>query len=127
MRRYCAPRNSNMTHGLGLVLKNPQRSYKRICILSKKIAIYEGRPIILRLIPNTILTNTTRSVRLSSDDAHYLASMSLFSYANDPLSKKLQYLRMSMIKGLVKVDRVNEIFIKDRMFKMGSIENYSYE
>lgn len=78
------------SYGLALVLKNPKLDYKKLCILSRKIAIVKGRPVVLRLIDNTILTNSMRSSKVSIDDAHCLAAMSLYSYCNDPLSVKLQ-------------------------------------
>jgi hypothetical protein len=67
MRRYCHNRQELATHGLGLVLKSPKRDYKRVNILSRHIAIFKGKPIVVRKLENTLLTNATCSVKLNDD------------------------------------------------------------
>lgn len=90
MRRLCWHIQEIISHGLALLLKNPKRDYKRLNILSRNIGILKGKPVVLRLMSNTLLTNSMRSNRVTKDDAHCLAAMSLYSYCNDPLSLKLQ-------------------------------------
>lgn len=67
MRKLCHVRQESITHGLGLVLKNPHRDYKRLNILSRHLALHPDGPVVLRKIPNTILTNATCSNKLTTD------------------------------------------------------------
>ena len=43
------------------MLKKPKKDFMRINILSRHIAMFKGKVIVLRMIPKLILTNAMRS------------------------------------------------------------------
>lgn len=129
MRKLCYHRQESITHGLGLVLKNPHRDYKRLNILSRHLALTDEGPVLLRKIPNTILTNATCSNRLTEDEGNYMAAMSLYSYSLDPLSEKLIEMRLKMVRKhyQLRQDVIEEQFIQDRTYKVGLLKRYTYK
>jgi hypothetical protein len=48
MRILCAPKQQQITHGLGLVLKGTKIDKQRISILSRRICLYEGKVVLVR-------------------------------------------------------------------------------
>lgn len=94
IKLYCHTKNEIRTHGMGMILKKPKKDFKRVNILSRHIAICDGRPVVLRMLKKLILTNATRSPKLTTDEAHYLAAMSFLSFSSDPLSLKLMQARL---------------------------------
>jgi hypothetical protein len=127
MRELCHTKQEVKTHGLGLILKKPKNDFKRMNILSRHIAIHEGRPIVVRMISRLILTNSTKSNNLTTDEAHFLAAMSLFSFATDPLSTKMIDIRVKMISNVASLDftQITAEFRKDRMYKLGLTRAYT--
>lgn len=81
--------NEEKVHGLGLIAKKPAKNYRRGNMLSRDIALYNGKPIFLRTVVKTILTNATRSAKLTTNESHYLACMALESQASEPLTDVL--------------------------------------
>lgn len=71
--------------GIGLVTKRPQTDYRRVSFLSRDIAYKDG-PIIIRQLVKTILTGSTRTKRVTRDQAHYLSALVHASGSKTPLS-----------------------------------------
>jgi len=64
-------------HGLGLVGKKPSVGFQRGNMLSRDIAFINNKVVVLRMISKLILTNTMRTPKVTTDESHYLAAMSL--------------------------------------------------
>jgi hypothetical protein len=59
--------NVVITYGLGLILKQAKVDFQRIGMLSKILYLHKDEPVCVRLIPNILLTNSTRSKEVTSD------------------------------------------------------------
>jgi len=55
-------------------------------MLSRDIAFYNGKPIILRTMKKTILTSSMRSNKITVDECNFLAAITLRSVNTEPLS-----------------------------------------
>lgn len=93
------------------MLKTVKRDFRRVSILSRHISYVDKELVVLRKLDNTILTNSTCSSKITSDEGNYLAALSLQSYVMDPLSEKLSRARLEMVTGPVQIDRVERLFL----------------
>lgn len=66
--------------------KAPKTGFMRGNVLSKDLAMFDGKPIVLRMMKKSILTAASRSSKITRDEAHYLAAMSLYAGNREPLT-----------------------------------------
>jgi len=101
------------TKGLGLLAKKPATGYMRGNMLSRDLAFYNDRPIVLRMLNKAILTGSCRSPKITRDECHYLACMSLQSGGLEPILEKVSELRYSMMRWMpaINLQKVYQEFL----------------
>lgn len=119
MRLICSLIQAVIIHGLGLIIKAALRDYMRLGMLSKYFAMVDGELVVLRKLDNTILTNTTCSQKITKEEGHYLAALSLQSYSMDPLTSRLSSCRLELVTGEIRLAVVETEFLKERYYKCG--------
>lgn len=104
MATVASDKNEPKTHGLGIVAKKPGKGFRRGNMLSRDLAFFNGKAIAIRMINKTLLTSSKRSQNISTDECHYLASMSLSSGATTPLSRAVSRQRLKMVSNFPNID-----------------------